>query len=255
MLKIFIATCTLSFSLLTLADTHLILIGGGTRPAQALEKFVAIAGGNQSRILVITWATRDASTFEIIQAELKRYGAHIIEASSMQPETEAELLQTMEQIKNASAIYFTGGDQTRILSVLSYSPIKKLLQEKYQQGVVFAGTSAGTAIMSHIALTGVADLSTINASKVEVTQGLGLLPNNIIVDQHFIVRSRYNRLAALVFATPNSIGLGVDENNAIYIRDQKFVQAFGPTQTMVMKEIDAKKMQVQLLYHLDQITF
>jgi len=242
-------------SLPTWAETHLILIGGGRRPPQAIEKFVSLAGGSQSRILIIPWATQEISTIEAIQAELKRYGANHVEASSMQPESEKDLQITLDQIHQASAIYFTGGDQRRILKVLNYSPIKKLLQDKYQQGTVFAGTSAGTAIMSHTTLTGVADLTTIDANKVEVTEGLGLLPKYIIVDQHFIVRSRYNRLASLVFATPNSIGLGIDENNSLYIRDQKHAQAFGPTQTMVMKEINAKKMQVQLLYHLDQITF
>jgi cyanophycinase len=243
------------FSLQSMAATHLILIGGGRRPPQALEKLVELAGGAQARILVITWATREQSTFDAIQTELRRYGVNSIVASSMQPETIKDLLATMEQIKQASAIYFTGGEQTRIFKVLEYLPIKILLQERYQQGVVFAGTSAGTAIMSETSLTGVADLTRIDASKVEVTQGLGLLPPQVIVDQHFIVRSRYNRLASLVFATPNSIGLGIDENNALYVRDQKFAQAFGPTQTMVMKAMGLKKMQVQLLYHLDQFTF
>jgi cyanophycinase len=252
LLSLLIFTC---LSLSCLAETHLILIGGGQRPAQAMEKFVELAGGAQARILVITWATREQSTFDTIQAELKRLGANSIEASSMQPESEQELNATMEQIKQATAVYFTGGDQSRIFKVLEFLPIKKLLQEKYQQGVVFAGTSAGTAIMSQTALTGNADLTAIDASKVEVTNGLGLLPGHVIVDQHFIVRSRYNRLASLVFATPNSIGLGIDENNALYVRDQKFAQAYGPTQTMVMKAIDQKKMQVQLLQNLDQFTF
>ena len=51
-------------------------------------------------------------------------------------------------------------------------------------------------------------------NNIEIVEGLGLL-DSVIVDQHFIVRSRNNRLLAAVLDNPKLEGIGIDESTAI----------------------------------------
>jgi cyanophycinase len=86
--------------------------------------------------------------------------------------------------------------------------------------VVFGGTSAGTAIMSPRMITGNGDFTVIDAARVETRPGLGLLAGTI-VDQHFVKRQRQNRLFALVLASPDDLGVGVDEGAALLVEDSR----------------------------------
>jgi cyanophycinase len=93
--------------------------------------------------------------------------------------------------------------------------------------VVFGGTSAGAAAMSRIMITGEGDFTVIDAAGVITREGLGLLPG-VIVDQHFLRRSRHNRLFALVLANPRELGIGIDEDAAILARDGEAEVVGGP---------------------------
>src|SRR5205085_6929947 len=67
-------------------------------------------------------------------------------------------------------------------------------------------------------------------SNVEFTDGLGLL-NTVIIDQHFVVRSRYNRLLSALAKFPNYTCLGIDESTAIIV-DQNKVTVVGEGQVV-----------------------
>ncbi len=48
------------------------------------------------------------------------------------------------------------------------------------------------------------------SGNIEFGEGLGLI-TSAILDQHFIVRSRYNRLLSAIAAYPRLYGIGIDE--------------------------------------------
>ncbi len=202
------------------AETNLLLIGGGNHPAGVVERFVQYAGGSQARILVITWASGyPEETYQDISQELKsNSGAEISEAPH-RPLSPASRKIFLEKLKQASGVYFTGGDQNKIMQVLSDESLRLAVADFYQSGSIVAGTSAGTAIMSPRMLTG-------NGS--ETVPGLGLLPG-VILDTHFIVRKRIERLKAALLKFPMLIGLGIDEDNAIWVQNGKYVEVMGPT--------------------------
>ncbi len=61
----------------------------------------------------------------------------------------------VERIKAADVIFFTGGDQLRITSVLGGSLIEKEIIRKYQEEFcIIAGTSAGASAMSKTMICG-----------------------------------------------------------------------------------------------------
>ena len=93
--------------------------------------------------------------------------------------------------------------------------------------------------MSNPMLSGVADLTVIDGTKVELVKGLGLLPSHIIVDQHFLKRSRFNRLAGVVLNQSNTVGLGIDEDTALMIADG-VATVHGPTQVLIFRKLESK---------------
>ncbi|MFN8613714.1 MAG: cyanophycinase [Vulcanimicrobiota bacterium] len=209
---------------------HLVLVGGGQHPPEAMKAFYDWTGRPEPRLLVIGWAsTVPEENMRIVREDYAKY--------PLRPQIELaarDQATFLQQLERAEGVWFTGGDQTRVMEVLKNQVMLRALRAKYQEGTVFGGTSAGTAIMSLRMLTGNADLTVIDGRKVEVSEGLGLLPEQVIVDQHFLRRQRENRLFGVVLNQPGSLGLGIDEDTAVLLSDGSQAQVVGRAQVMLV---------------------
>lgn len=153
----------------------------------------------------------------------------------------------LDSLRKSKLIFITGGDQSRFMSVVLNTPIYTAIHEAYQQGATISGTSAGAAVMSKYMITGnqlIGDTtyqSTFDQLKkdnIEFSPGLGLL-DSIIIDQHFIVRSRYNRLLSALYAFPDFTCIGIDESTAIVFHQNKIAIA-GIGQVLVFSNMENK---------------
>jgi cyanophycinase len=218
-----------------ISGERLVVIGGGERPKEALRRFIEWAGGPEaSRILVVSWATQEPKeSFEAFHDDLKPFKPEVVEAAPPRPLTASGKTVFLSQLRRATGVFFTGGDQSRIMDVLRDADLIGALRERYKAGVVFGGTSAGAAIMSERMITGEGDFTVLDGAKVEVRPGLGLL-GGVIIDQHFIKRQRENRLFSLVLAHPEERGLGIDEGTAILVEDGRKGEVVGSSQVMVV---------------------
>jgi len=229
------------------AQEKLVAIGGGKRPPAAIKQFVNWAGAEKSKILIITWASGvPQESFDGIKKDFSAYQIASFENAPFAPLTEKTRREFLAQLKNSTGIFFTGGDQNRIMDVLADEELYAALRERYAAGVVFGGTSAGTAAMSTPMMTGEANLKIIDGAKVGTRQGLGLLPN-IVLDQHFIVRQRENRLFGLILQNPTLLGIGIDEDMAVLVEDNRRAEVVGETQVMF---VDAHNRKGAMLIHL-----
>ncbi len=172
-----------------------------------------------------------------------------IELAPIAPITEEKKIKFLNQLKNATGIFFTGGDQVKIMEVLKDESLFQNLKQRYNAGTVFGGTSAGAAIMSSQMITGKGDFTVIDGRKVETKSGLGLLPGDVIVDQHFISRQRQNRLFGLILQNREKFGIGIDEDTALVLIDNRYGEVVGARQVMT---INAKKSNGALIVHLLQ---
>ncbi len=220
------------------AGQRLVLVGGGDRPPDAMTQFVAWAGGKTARILVISWATESPDiSLADFREQVLPLGVASVEQAPAQPITSEKRAAFLEQLGRATGVFFTGGDQARIMDVLADGPLADALRAKYDEGTVFGGSSAGTAIMSPTMITGNGDFTVIDAAKVETRPGLGLL-RGTIVDQHFIVRQRENRLFGLILKNPAELGVGVDEDTALIVTDNRYAQVVGKSHVMMVDARD-----------------
>ncbi|HEX8566398.1 MAG TPA: cyanophycinase [Pyrinomonadaceae bacterium] len=231
------------------AQQRLVIVGGGERPKAAMSKFVEWAGGAaRARILFIPWATSEPeASFKYFKESLAAFSPQEIEVAPVAPLTEEKKSKFLSQLKNATGVFFGGGDQTRIMTALKDESLLQALKQRYAAGTVFGGTSAGAAIMSAQMITGEGDFTVIDGSKVQTNLGLGLLPDYVIVDQHFIKRQRENRLFGLILQNPEKFGVGIDESTAILVTDNRFAEVVGASQVMLISA-NAGQRQALIIY-------
>ena len=214
------------------AQQRLVAVGGGKRPPEVMKRFVEWGGGTKANILVITWATSEPeASFAGLKDDFAKYGPAAIIHATDGPLNSAKRSQFVEQLKAATGVFFSGGDQNRIMDILADDGLLQMLREKYNSGTPFGGTSAGSAALSDPMMTGDADLKTLDGKKVGVRKGLGLIPG-VILDQHFLVRQRHNRLFGLMMVNPSMLGIGINEDMALAVVDNRDAEIVGPTQVM-----------------------
>ncbi|HVR70024.1 MAG TPA: cyanophycinase [Vicinamibacteria bacterium] len=219
------------------AGEKLVLLGGGPRPPAALARFVEWAGNGDSRLLVVTWASVEPlDSYLSIERDLRLYRPASIEAAPFAPLGPGDKPRLLASVRRATGIFFGGGDQGRIMDVLQDRDLSRALRERYRSGVVFGGTSAGTAVMSALMITGAGDPTVVDGRRVEVRAGLGLLPG-VILDQHFLKRQRQNRLFGLVLDHPRLLGIGVDEGTALAVSDNRHAEVVGPGSVMMVDAV------------------
>ena len=133
----------------------------------------------------------------------------------------------LAHVNGADIIFFTGGDQLRITSILGGSPILQEVRRRYfEEGVVVAGTSAGASALSETMIYEGESSEALRKGAVQMTSGIGLL-QKVVIDSHFIRRGRFSRLMATVTANPGIIGLGLGEDAGVIVRDGHLLEAIG----------------------------
>ena len=223
----------------------LVIAGGGLgrETEDVWRAFVANAKGEGDIVIVPSASGSPASSASGVQETLFAYGVAADRVSIARlavrddrstPETnEARWARnyddpdTVEQLRSAAAIWFTGGDQSRTTEVLLKSgaetPALQAIRSAHTAGAPIGGTSAGAAIMSRQMMLQGDSLSALTGSAegepLEIGPGLGFFEHGF-VDQHFGERARLGRLVAALAkeADPNRrIGFGVDEDTALIV--------------------------------------
>lgn len=226
----------------------LVIIGGGARPSAIIDRIVEESGIDKSGygiILPMSSAEPDSAIYysgkQFVEKGLKNvFGLDFIKD---------EVLATskIDSVRKAKMIYISGGDQNRFMDIVAGTAIEKAIHEAYDKGAVIAGTSAGAAVMSKMMITGselkhsdyASTFRNIDADNIEIKTGLGML-STAIIDQHFIKRSRYNRLISAVIEHPDLLGIGIDEATAILVRGNQ-AEIIGDAQVIVLKNPKGSK--------------
>jgi len=220
---------------------NLVLIGGGEKPVEAMRKFVELAGGPQALIVAIPTASKEPDTGSYyVKLFKEEYGCVNVTALEIKSKADAMRPDYAELAGKAGGIFFGGGDQIRITNALLGTPVGTAIADSFARGAVIGGTSAGTACQSDPMITGEGDFKVIRVNSVELWHGFGFF-RGVVVDQHFIARQRSNRLVSVILEHPELLGVGVDEDTAVWVRPDDTFQVIGKSCVMVL---DAKGAEV-----------
>ena len=204
----------------------LFIIGGGERSEALIEDLVKTADlKEQDYIVILPMATSvPEESVAYISEQLSRHTKHKAVSFNFSKEEANNRSQWIDSVKNARLIYITGGDQNKFMAIVRQTKLFDAIQSAYHNGATVSGTSAGAAVMSAVMITGgqkpdgkADSFKEVKADYVEVASGLGLL-QNVIIDQHFIMRSRYNRLMSVLSDYPQRAVIGIDEGTALVVQ-------------------------------------
>lgn len=208
---------------------YVIPIGGAeerTGSMRVLRRFVRLCGGRRSRLVIIPTASNLPDTGDRYIEIFSKIG--VVDAVSLPiaERADADRPEYIEKLDKATGIFITGGNQLRLSTILGGTLVAQKVRRLNAAGVHVAGTSAGAAIMpEHMIAGGSMGLSP-KADSVNLAPGLGLT-NAIIIDQHFSQRDRLGRLLTAVSYNPFLLGVGIDEDTAIFIPPDRVFEVEG----------------------------
>ncbi|MCR4430215.1 MAG: cyanophycinase [Tepidanaerobacteraceae bacterium] len=212
-----------------------------------LKKVVELSGGAKARIAVITAAAKDARRVgESYGAVFKKLGAGDIDIVNIETRKDAFRGEIIDSIADSTGIFFTGGDQLRITSLLGGSLVYHALHAAYDNGVLIAGTSAGASAMSDIMLVGGDGDQAPKKNAISMAPGIGLL-EEVVIDQHFAQRGRIGRLLLAVAQNPYVLGVGIDEDTAVLLNPDATFAVVGSQTVTVVDGMDAEYTNVSEL--------
>ena len=238
----FLVFLAFNFTFSQKSKGKLFIIGGGSRPDFLVDRMIKEAGLKSGEtVAIFPHASEEQdSSFYYAKQQFEKRNLKALDCAFKKDEKLPP--SKLDSLKTAKLIYIGGGDQVRFMEIINSNPeVKNLLKSAYQNGKMIAGTSAGAAVMSEVMITGNQlkykdyenTFDNIEIKNVETKQGLGFI-KTAVIDQHFVVRSRYNRLLSLIIENPTYKGIGIDEGTAILVNNGS-AEVVGRAQVIVFK--------------------
>lgn len=242
----FILILISTFTIFGQSKGNLVIIGGGDKTDEIMQKIVDFAGGKDSKIVVIPNASSDPiESGEYNVDEFNKLGCYNVSYLYCNRE-EANQDSNLKKIDGVTGIFFGGGDQSYLTRDLLGTKLLDLIKKIFNNGGVISGTSAGAAVMSEVMITGNELINkdssdffiTIEKGNVEVKEGFGFI-KSAFIDQHFIKRKRLNRTISIVLEYPKLLGIGIDESTCIIVNPDDTFEVLGENQVIVFDALNS----------------
>jgi cyanophycinase len=206
------------------------VIGGAEdkiRDRVILNRFTSLARGSDGVVVIIS----TASSLGHLAGERYReiftgLGIGTVRPLHAMTRQQANDESFARELSDATGIFLTGGNQLRLSSTIGGTLLAEAVLERFREGAVVAGTSAGASAMSSHMIAFGASGGTPKHRMAALAAGLGVLPS-VIVDQHFQQRNRYGRLLSVIAQNPSLLGMGVDEDTAGVVGPDHVMEVIG----------------------------
>ncbi|HHU78839.1 MAG: cyanophycinase [Caldicoprobacterales bacterium] len=215
----------------------LVIIGGAEdkeNQCTILKKIAKLAGGKEGKLVVLTAATEYPSQ---VGKEYKdiftQLGISNVDALHIEKREDAEDPESLTRMEDADCIFFTGGDQLKITSLIGGTKTEHFLKSAFSEGLVIAGTSAGASVMSETMIISGTDDEAPKRCTVKMAPGLGLI-KGVVIDQHFAQRGRIGRLLAAIAQNPGMLGIGLDEDTAVVVNPNNILEVIGSNAAAIL---------------------
>jgi cyanophycinase len=130
-------------------------------------------------------------------------------------------------LDDARVVFFTGGGQLKITTRFGGTMLCSAVERFYRRGGTVAGTSAGASVLADTMLvSGEGEASHRIEANLLMAPGLGFI-RDVIIDQHFAERGRIGRLLGAVAQNPRLLGLGIDEDTAVVVDQERTLSVLG----------------------------
>lgn len=223
----------------------LFIIGGGEKTPLLMSEMLRQAGISPGDyIAVLPMSSEEPDTAFLYFSNAIRKVSQVNCVNLAFTEVNINNTRKLDSLAQAKLIFITGGDQERFMKLVKNSPVALAIHNAYQNGALVGGTSAGAAVMSKVMITGDQNFSPEYSGTYDklwkenaiYAEGLGLV-ERVVVDQHFVARSRYNRLLSALCDYPGMMGIGIDEETAVIVSGDS-ASVCGDGQVIIFHPVD-----------------
>lgn len=192
---------------------YLLAIGGGmelSHGSPLVKKFIELSGDNSVITILPTASEIGVEVGEMYKNFFSEYSDDV-EYFIIEKRIDTDNDELIDRLSKSTAIFFTGGNQLRITSLLGGSRVMDEVRKAMDRNIIIAGTSAGASAMSDPMISwGEADR--ITKGQLHLAPGMGLIKHKMVIDSHFIKRGRMSRLLHVVSQHPGTLGIGIAED-------------------------------------------
>lgn len=203
------------------ANGSLLIVGGAMQSETIINSFIELAGGKDAVIVVIPTASGQENYNENsgFAGRLRKLGATNVTVLHTNDRKTANSDSFVKPLLNASAVWFGGGRQWRLVDSYKNTITEKAIKDVLNRGGVIGGTSAGATIQGSYLVRGDTKNNQIMMGDHEV--GFSYL-KNVAIDQHVLARNRHFDMFEILKNRPDLLGIGIDENTAIVVKGNQF---------------------------------
>jgi cyanophycinase len=222
---------------------------------QVLETFKKLIHKKDPHVEVITTSTSEGEEsfkdYKKVFAEIGLKNVGHIHHNLRQEVVDNPL---SERIMAADAFFFAGGNQLKYTSIYGGTEFLLRLKERYiHDKIVIAGTSAGAMAMSTPMIYAGNDEVQELGGEIKVTTGLEFL-RDVCIDTHFVHRGRFVRMAQVIATNPTCIGIGVEEDTAIIVRNGVEVEVVGTGLVIIIEGFSVSESSIDTFTEAKPVT-
>lgn len=208
---------------------------------ECLQAFKEATHKREPVVEVITTASSEGSeSFRDYQRVFEKIGITNIGHIHHNSREEVLLNPMMERLKKADGFFFSGGDQLKLTGFYGGTDFLSFLKYRYiNDAIAIGGTSAGAmALSTPMIYAGNAEVQELGG-EIKLTTGLEFL-KDVCVDTHFVHRGRFIRLAQVIVTNPTCIGIGIEEDTSLVIRNGLEMQVVGNALVVIIEGFEIR---------------
>jgi cyanophycinase len=227
----------------------LVLIGGAEDQEGDLQILRTTWELNRaSRVVVCPSASRISDEVGRDYKRLfSRIGARAVDVIDPESPEDADQDRYLEAVSRADLLFFSGGDQVKLASLLLGTRFLDMVRRRFLEGATIAGTSAGAAAAANPMIYD-GNRKGFHKGSVKSAPGFGFV-DNLIVDTHFHKRRRLARLSQAIASGLCTMGLGLDEDTGIILRGDGDFTVIG---TQMVTVLGGKRMKRNTFHAVEE---
>lgn len=214
----------------------LMIIGGGQERDVVIKEFVALIKQENPVIELITTAGNEdvEGTYREYKALFEKFCNCTVNQIHHDKREQIDEEESESRLNAAHAVFIAGGDQLKLTSIYGGTGFLFLLKHRYiYEGLLVGGTSAGAMVLSTPMIYAGTGEKEMIAGAVKVTTGFEFL-RDVCIDTHFVERGRTIRLAQVIATNLSTIGLGIEEDTAVIVKNGVDATVVGNGVVMIM---------------------
>lgn len=215
---------------------------------EILKRMLPDAASKETIEIVTTASEVPLEVEKMYREAFKRIKFSGVKFMHISEREEAHDLELSERVENAHTVFFSGGDQFRLQTILGGTPFIDAVKTKLfkDSDFIVAGTSAGAMALPFVSIMEGGSHEALLKGDIKISSGLGIF-DNCIIDTHFIKRGRFSRLAHAVIMNPNCVGIGLGEDTMLLIKNGELAECYGSGMVVIIDGYETSKTNIMTI--------